>query len=92
MAKKYTWEGRTASGKVVKGVTEGPNEGAVVSLIESQNIKLEKIKEKSGFDLSGEMEMPEWLQGSQWLFSEEGNRQQDSQEPNLPMACATLAR
>lgn len=64
MAKKYTWEGRTASGKVVKGVTEGPNEGAVVSLIESQNIKLEKIKEKSGFDLSGEMEMPEWLQGS----------------------------
>ena len=64
MAKKFQWEGRTASGKVVKGVTEGPNEGAVVSLIESQNIKLEKIKEKSGFDLSGDMEMPDWMQGA----------------------------
>lgn len=64
MAKKYTWEGRTASGKAVKGVTEGPNEAAVVNLIESQNIKLDKIKVKSGFDLSGDMELPDWMQGA----------------------------
>ena len=60
--KKFAWEGRTASGKTVKGVTEGPNESAVISLIESQNIKLEKIKEKSG--LSGDIELPDWMQGA----------------------------
>jgi len=51
---KYAWEGRTASGKTIKGVMEAPNVDAVLSQLRRQNITPfpESIKEKKGIDLS----------------------------------------
>ena len=45
---KYAWEGRTTSGKTIKGVMEAPNADAVVSQLRRQNITPfpESIKEK----------------------------------------------
>lgn len=58
---KFAWEGRTPNGNVVKGTTEGPHEQAVMALLESQEIKVDKIKKKS-FDLAGG-DLPDWMQG-----------------------------
>ncbi len=51
---KFVWEGRTSSGKIMKGTMEAPNVEAVMAQLRRQNITPfpEKIKEKKGIDWS----------------------------------------
>jgi len=50
---KFGWEGKTASGKVMKGTMEAPNVDAVVAQLRRQNITpmVEAIREKKGLDM-----------------------------------------
>ena len=50
---KFSWEGKTRTGSVQKGVMEAPNAEAVISKLRSQEIvPVEgKIKEKAGLDM-----------------------------------------
>jgi type IV pilus assembly protein PilC len=43
----FVWEGRTRTGEVRNGTTEGPNEEAVLSLLRGQQINPTKVRKKS---------------------------------------------
>ncbi len=60
---KYAWEGKTASGKSMKGVMDAPNIESVISQLRKQNINPvpEAIKEKKGFNL--EINIPSFGSG-----------------------------
>jgi len=51
---RYAWEGKTTSGKTMKGTMEAPNVEAVMAQLRKQNINPvpESIKQKKGIDLS----------------------------------------
>ncbi|MEW6775449.1 MAG: type II secretion system F family protein [Bdellovibrionota bacterium] len=53
----FLWEGRTSNGGTVKGKTEGPNQEAVINLLESQNIRVQSIKAGAR-----ELKLPAFLQ------------------------------
>jgi len=51
---RYAWEGRTTSGKTMKGTMDAPNAEAVMAQLRKQNITPvpESIKQKKGLDFS----------------------------------------
>ncbi len=57
---KFSWEGKARTGGVQKGVMEAPNVESVIAKLRSQDIvPIEgKIKEKTGFNLSMDVQIP----------------------------------
>jgi type IV pilus assembly protein PilC len=58
----FVYEGRSASGEVKKGELEAANQQAVMTRLREMKIRPTTVKKKGGFNLSGDIELPGFLQ------------------------------